>query len=84
VTEQLQVLDSQARREREIAEQLSKQLEEHSKAQASLEDVQGQTAQIFRILSERDGEDRMDEVKSAQIESKAKYGSQKGQFHDYY
>ncbi|OIW30802.1 hypothetical protein CONLIGDRAFT_642857 [Coniochaeta ligniaria NRRL 30616] len=44
--------DSQARREKEISDQLSKQLEEYRQAQESLDNIGAKTSEIFKMLDE--------------------------------
>lgn len=70
--QQVEEKDSQARREREIAVQLSKQLAGFQETQPSLEDMRTQTSEIFKILSHRQSDEKLQQMGMVQAESTAK------------
>lgn len=72
LSQKIEETESQLSRERDTADQLSKQLGESRKVQSSLQDVQAQTSNIFKLLGERQKGDNIELVLAAQEESKAK------------
>jgi hypothetical protein len=72
LSQQVEEKDSQARRERVIAEQLSKRLDEYHQSNPSLEDMRAQTLEMLKMLKEQHSDDRIEQVKLAQAESTAK------------
>lgn len=64
--------EAQATRDRDITDRLLKQLEEYRQAQPSLDEMRTQTSEILRMLSDRQGEDTMEQVMSAQAGTKTK------------
>lgn len=70
--QQVEEKDSQARREREMAVQLSKQLAEYQETQPSLEDMRTQMSEIFKILSRRQSDEKLEQIGLVQAESTAK------------
>ncbi|KAH8904311.1 hypothetical protein BR93DRAFT_970853 [Coniochaeta sp. PMI_546] len=72
LTQQVHEKDSQIQRERVMADQLSKQLEEYQQAQSSLEDLRAQTSDIVKMLNERHANDYVEQLKLTQVESRAK------------
>lgn len=72
LSQQVEEKESQAKRERDITGQLTKQLGESRKTQSSFEDMRAQTSKIVKMLSERQDGDSIDLVMLAQEDSKAK------------
>ena len=72
LSQQVEETNSKATREREFADQLSKQLEEYREAQTAVDDMRAQTSQILKMLSEQHGENGVEQLKSAQVDSNAK------------
>jgi len=71
LSQQLEEKDSQLRRERDVADQLAKQLEEQRQAQSSLIEMRAQTSEIFKLLNEKHGQDGFEQVKLAQDDTRA-------------
>jgi hypothetical protein len=72
VQQQAAEKDAQVKREREISDQLTKQLEQFNKTQSSLDDLGSQTSKLARMLGDRDIDDKLDRVMLVQEESKAR------------
>lgn len=69
---ELEEKNLQIQREKEISQNIGKQLEDTRMEQEALGAVRSQTADILRLLSEQRGHDVIEEVKVAQADHGAK------------